>query len=62
MHANVDLACRCFFIVAGVEKVVLIPGEHDERGPVMFAWRLPFKYRDNMERIKALACFSFRAA
>ncbi len=36
------------------EEIVLVPGEHDERGKVVLAWRLPFKYRDNLERIQAL--------
>ncbi len=37
------------------DKVVLVPGEDDERAKVRFAWRMPFKLRDNLERVNALS-------
>ncbi len=41
-------------IVEDVDKVVLVPGELEEKGKVAFGWRLPFKYRENMQRIEDL--------
>ena len=39
---------------ADADSTVLVPGEDKERGKAAFAWRLPFKLRDRVERMEAI--------